>query len=118
MPRRDWRQRVQDILDCIAAVESYTAGMSAEAFENDHAIIDAVLHNVTVIGEAVAHIPEEVRARHPEVEWRRLRETRNVVAHVYFAINIPRVWRYVHRGLPLAKSQLQKLLADEGQADE
>jgi uncharacterized protein with HEPN domain len=93
MPRREWRERVQDSLDCIGAIDRYTAGMTAEAFENDHAIIDAVLHNLTVIGEAVSHIPDEVRARHPEVEWRRLRETRNVVANVYFAIHVPRIWR-------------------------
>jgi len=31
MPPRDWKMRIQDILDAIAAIQEYTFDMTAEA---------------------------------------------------------------------------------------
>ena len=35
MPSRDWKLRIRDILESVAAVESYVAGMTFEAFACD-----------------------------------------------------------------------------------
>lgn len=57
MPPRSWRFRIQDILDAIAAIESYTTGMDYDAFASDRRTIDAVIRNIEVIGEAARHLP-------------------------------------------------------------
>jgi uncharacterized protein with HEPN domain len=54
---REWRLRAQDILDAIAAIQSYIAGMDYAAFAQDRRTVDAVLRNITVIGEAASRIP-------------------------------------------------------------
>jgi uncharacterized protein with HEPN domain len=46
-------------------------------FENDEEIMDAVIHNLTVIGEAANHIPAEITARHPGIPWRQMVDLRN-----------------------------------------
>lgn len=43
-----------------------------------------MLYNLVVIGEAASHLPEEVTARHPEIEWRQVRGMRNRLVHEYF----------------------------------
>lgn len=35
MPSRDWKLRIRDILESVAAVESYVADMTFEAFAGD-----------------------------------------------------------------------------------
>jgi uncharacterized protein with HEPN domain len=63
---REWRVRVQDILDSIAAIQTYTVGMDYSAFAQDRKTIDAVLRNITVIGEAANQVPDSVQTASPE----------------------------------------------------
>ena len=84
---REWRVRVQDILDSIAAIQTYTVGMDYSAFAQDRKTIDAVLRNITVIGEAASQVPDSLQTASPDVPWRDMRDMRNVVVHEYFGIN-------------------------------
>ncbi len=52
MPHREWRIRIHDILAAINAIAEYTRGMDYRTFAADQKTIDAVLRNITVIGEA------------------------------------------------------------------
>ena len=72
MPPRDWAFRIQDILEAIAKIQRYVSGMDFDTFENDEDIMDAVAHNLTVIGEAPNHIPSEITSGHPEIPWRQM----------------------------------------------
>ena len=40
MPPRDWRLRLRDILDAIAAIQEYTAGMDFESFCQDRKTVE------------------------------------------------------------------------------
>lgn len=76
MSPRDWRLRVQDILDAIATIQLYTAGMDYFAFTHDRKTMDAVLRNITVIGEAASRVPETIQGESPEVPWADMRDIR------------------------------------------
>jgi uncharacterized protein with HEPN domain len=78
--------------------------------------VDAVAWNFSVMGEASANIPEEVRQRHPQVPWRKMRAMRNFLAHVYFGISPSVVWRTATEDLAPTAELLRDLLAKEGLA--
>jgi uncharacterized protein with HEPN domain len=107
--------RIQDILESISAVAEYTAGLTYGDFCARRMVVDAVLRNVEIIGEAAASVPDDLKARHPQVAWRDIRNTRNVLAHVYFGVDLKRVWEVVQRDLPRLEQQLAQMLADEGE---
>ena len=107
---REWRVRVQDILDSIAAIQTYTVGMDYSAFAQDRKTIDAVLRNITVIGEAANQVPDSVQTASPEVPWRDMRDMRNIVVHEYFGINRQILWDTIQTNLPPLIPQLQALL--------
>lgn len=101
---------MQDILDAIATIESYTAGMDYPAFAQDRRTVDAVLRNVTVIGEAASRIPEAIQVASTDIPWADMRDMRNVVVHEYFGINRQILWDTTQTDLPPLVLQLQALL--------
>ena len=60
MPR-DYRLYCEDTVEASGKVEAYIQGMTFEQFSTDTLRIDAVLHNLQIIGEAAKGIPEKVR---------------------------------------------------------
>jgi uncharacterized protein with HEPN domain len=65
---RDWRLRIQDIIECAEKVEAYTSGLDFASFAANQMVIDATTRNLEIIGEAAHHVPPEIQARCPEVD--------------------------------------------------
>jgi len=114
MPPRAWQFRVRDMLDSIGAIEGHVSGMTCEQFAADRKTVDAVIRNLTVIGEAAANVPSSIQERFPDVPWDEMRRMRNVVVHVYFGVDLPVVWRTTQDDLPPVRTQLMRVLGDAG----
>ncbi len=111
MPRRDSRLRLQDIVEAIDRILSYTSSLTVESFQADQRTVDAVVRNFEVIGEAARHVDDETCARCPGVPWQDMRDMRNVLMHEYFGVSIPIVWDTIGRALPGVREALRAELA-------
>ncbi len=109
-PERNWRMRVEDILACIQKIDSYTHDLTYEQFSVDDRTVDAVIRNLEIIGEAAGNIPLEIQERYPELAWLEMRGMRNIVAHEYFGVSLPIIWRAIVIDLPPLAEGLTKLL--------
>ena len=119
MPRRDSRLRLQDIVEAIDRILSYTASLSLESFRADQRTVDAVVRNFEVIGEAARHVDDETCARCPGVPWQDMRDMRNVLMHEYFGVSITIVWDTISRDLPSVRDALRaELTRSESTPDE
>lgn len=109
MPR-DFRLYLDDILEAIASIREYTAGLDYDAFAQDRKTQDAVVRNLEIIGEAAGHLPESLRASTPELEWRKIINIRNLLVHEYFGVSLPIIWDVVQNKLEQLENSCRKLL--------
>jgi uncharacterized protein with HEPN domain len=110
VPPREWRLRVEDMLEAIDRIDRYTAGLTRDAFIANEMVLDAVLRNLAVLAEAAGHIPSEVQRRLPEVPWAAICGARNVMVHEYFAVDEDVIWDTITRDLPPLVPALRRLL--------
>lgn len=113
MQPRDWRMRLEDILEAMDRVGRYTRGMSFEEFSKDTRTVDAVVRNLEIIGEAARHIEPELEARHPGIPWGRMRGMRNILAHEYFGVDLAILWHTITQNLPPIAPLLKAVLEGE-----
>jgi uncharacterized protein with HEPN domain len=107
---RGWKERVQDILDAIEEIQTFTKGLDYESFKSDFKTIRAVELDFIIIGEAVNQIPEEIQDAHPQVPWHFMRGMRNRLVHVYFSVDPRLLWDTVQNDLPNITRSLRALL--------
>jgi len=94
VPPREWRVRIEDILDAAARIARYVERHDDVAkFISDELTVDAVSRCFGIIGEAVTRLPEAVQASHPEIPWAEMRGLRNIVVHEYFGVTTRRSGR-------------------------
>ena len=108
---------VQDMLECIEKIESYRAGVTADELAANSMLQDAVVRRLEIIGEAAKHVPQEVRARYPDVPWRTMAGLRDVLIHEYFGVILERVWEVITIDLPTVKPHLARVQADLEEAE-
>lgn len=111
---RDYRLYLDDIQASTTKILQYTQGVNFDSFTNDAKTFDAVVLNLQIIGEAAKNIPDSVRAKYPQVDWRRIAGLRDVIAHGYFGLNEDLLWDIVQNRVPQLAKQIQEILAHEG----
>ena len=110
---RDWRLRVQDIVEYSTEIMKITDGMDFDAFTAQRVVQLAIARCLEIIGEAAHHVPPEVQARCPDVEWRLMNDMRNVLIHAYTVIDLQIVWSAATSEVPRTRDRLVQFLADE-----
>ena len=114
MSKRADNLYIDDILDSIQQIEEYTKGIDINVFIKDRKTVDAVIRNISVIGEAVNNISKELKFIYPQIPWREIADMRNKAIHEYFGIDLDILWKTVKEDLPTFKEQLIDILKREG----
>jgi uncharacterized protein with HEPN domain len=114
MPR-DYRVSLDDILAASERIQSYTHELTLKDFAADPKTFDAVVRNLEVIGEAVKNLPEDVRARCPQVAWKKIIGLRDVLIHQYFGIDSEILWDIVENKIPSLQAAVRELFKDPPQ---
>lgn len=103
---RDWDFRLKDILHAIHKIEVYTKDMTLHDFKKNELVVDAVIRNFEIIGEASSSIPASIQKNYSNIPWKQMSELRNFLIHEYFGVDISIIWETVNHHLPLLKEQL------------
>ncbi|PIU55555.1 MAG: hypothetical protein COS88_04240 [Chloroflexi bacterium CG07_land_8_20_14_0_80_51_10] len=110
MKRRTYKLFVEDVLEAMDKIERYIKGLTYETFVENEMVVDAVIRNLEIIGEASRNIPEDVREKYPDIPWRRVIGLRNIAIHEYFGVDLSIIWEIITKNLPETKPRTAAML--------
>ncbi|WP_369810685.1 HepT-like ribonuclease domain-containing protein [Hymenobacter cheonanensis] len=84
------------------------AGFCANAL-----VVDGVVRNLEVIGEAAKKVPTTVQELYPQLPWSQMYRMRNRISHEYFGLDLATVWRVATAHMPQNYPDLLRVLAAE-----
>lgn len=109
MSKRDDIVLLQDIIESIENIDEYTLGLTLQDFLPDRKTQDAVARNFMIVSEAIARMSSEFKSLHSEVEWKELKDFRNVLIHSYEIIDYSVVWHNIKEEMPPAYKKIKDL---------
>ena len=104
---------LKDILMACRKIEAIVAATSEDSFLRDEVMPPAVLHHLTVIGEAVSRLSVELRGRYPDVPWRQIIAVRHRIVHAYFDLDWQILWDAAVEDVPELRRQVLDILTTE-----
>lgn len=110
MQHRNWKLRIDDMLEAIQRIQQYTQGVTLAAFRSDQKTVDAVIRNFEVLGEAARFVPDEIQDKSQSIPWSKIRGMRHMLAHEYFGVNADLIWKTATSDMAPLMTALQEVL--------
>ena len=102
-----------DIVEAADAIEYFFADGDKGTFLQNDLLRSAVLHKLTIIGEAAARLPAEFHERRAGIEWADIVGFRNIAVHSYFSVDWNIVWLTATEDTPKLRDQVARILDRE-----
>jgi len=101
----------------IERIQEFTAGMEFAAYDKDAKSQGAVERQLTIIGEAVHGLSDELKGQNPDIPWGSIYRLRNVLVHFYVGVDHRKVWNVVENELPRLRERVAELLGRDRNRD-
>ena len=91
--------------------EGFVAGMTYTTFKDDNLHLYAVTRCLEIISEASRRLPEELKARHPAIQWKGMAAAGNIYRHDYEDVAAREIWDTLTLHLPPLRAVVEAELA-------
>ncbi len=112
MKERTSKIYFEDIITFFKRIESYIQDLNFENFRENQLVIDAVIRNLVLIGEASKNISSETRKKFSNVPWSEMIGLRNLATHGYFKIDLTIIWDIITKDIPENKQSIQNIFSE------
>ncbi len=106
---RDYLRHMLVEADYIVA---HSANLTFEQFMSDETLQRAFGRSLEIIGEAARKVPEDFRARYPDLDWRAKAGMRGRRIHGYFGVDYELVWDAVQKHVPRLRARIAASLGE------
>ena len=100
------------MVEATKLIIKFTSERTFQDLLTDALFRSAVERQFEILGEASSHISSATQALWPSIEWVRMKNFRNLLAHEYFRTNYTEVWIIARTLLPNLLPTLEELFAD------
>jgi uncharacterized protein with HEPN domain len=97
----------RQIVDAVAKIERFTAGLDKESFLATEVVQSAVIMQLAVIGELSKRLSDEFR-KTVALPWKQIAGFRDRAVHDYYQLDLEYVWLTIRDDLPLLKEALDR----------
>ena len=99
MSSKDTLRVLQAIAYNIDLARKFVGDVSSEHFKDDERTLYAVTRCLEIVSEASRRLPDDVKARHPDVPWSRMAGAGKVYRHDYEDVLASILWNTVRHHL-------------------
>ncbi|HEX4366105.1 MAG TPA: HepT-like ribonuclease domain-containing protein [Rhodopila sp.] len=92
----------------------FTDGMTLDSYLADEKTRFAVMRAYEILGEAVRHVPEPLKAANPDIPWATMAAVRNRIMHGYFGIDDSILYTTIDQDLEPLLPNLERLARAQG----
>ena len=103
---------LKHILEEVSFILNAVKGRNRDLVINDPVLSRAIIRSLEIIGEASTKIDDEFKAIYPNVEWRKMSNTRNRLIHDYFGVDYDIVWDIIVSKLPDLEAEIQAIISE------
>lgn len=100
---------LQHVLDPCSDIGEFVAG-GRDGSAKSKLVLNGVVRQLLVIGEAVKRVRPETRALAPNVPWKQIAGMRDRLVHDYFDIIPDQVWNAAFNDVPRLQLEIAALL--------
>ncbi|MBN2754523.1 MAG: DUF86 domain-containing protein [Candidatus Goldbacteria bacterium] len=100
---------IKHIIDSCDRVTEYINGIDYETFKLKNLVIDAVIRQLQIIGEAAKKVSDEMKNSHAEISWKDMAGMRDKLIHDYFGVDIEAVYLTATKDVPKLREMLGKI---------
>ena len=111
--KREFILYMEDMLQSMNRIEEYLGELNFREFKMNYLVVDAIIRNFEIIGEASKNIPTDILEKYPEIPWRKMYGLRNLIAHEYFGVDYEMIWEIAKNNLPQNRIDLSKIIDEE-----
>jgi uncharacterized protein with HEPN domain len=108
---RSIRLRLNDIIRAIDGTEGTIEGIGFETFQTVFHMPRTVERCIEIVSEATRHIPDELKAKYPDVPWKQIAGIGNVLRHDYDQVDDHITWDVAKAHFPRLKTVVTEMLA-------
>ena len=101
---------LEDIRESADLIKKYIKHVRWHDFKSDVQLPDAVLRRLEIIGEAVKRIPDGVKKENPEIPWKKIAGTRDILIHEYDEVQLEWIWKTLQEDLEPLKKGIENIL--------
>lgn len=105
--------RLRHMRDAAKEALSFAEGCARADLDTDRRTTLSIVKGVEMIGEAASKVSEECRSGLSRIPWAEIVAMRNRLVHIYFDINLDRVWETITDDLPPLVAALEKIVPPE-----
>ena len=102
-------ERIAHINDAIDNIREALAEQTKASFTDNLMLRFAVERLLEIISEASRHIPSEMKAKEPNINWRRLADLGNWLRHAYHRTDPGILWDMVENDLEVLKVFVKRI---------
>ena len=103
---------VNHINDECEFILKHTNQITYDQYCNNELLLKALERCLGIIGEAANKIDKEFASCYPEVEWRKMAATRNIIIHNYTGIDYEVMWEIIIKDIPELEFQIKNIIKE------
>lgn len=115
--RKDDIIRIRHMLDAAKEARHFAEGKKRSDLDKGRMLTLSILKSIEIIGEAASKVTKETREYCTEIPWASIIAMRNRLIHVYFDIDLDRLWDTVTDDLPPLIVALERIVKESGFKD-